>query len=253
VRIPNLAGFAKDEVIIPSHSRNVYDAAIRAVGVKIIEVETPEARVGPCRQEARLTDQAPRTFGAVAREQLPWLYPLARRLVGEHAEDVVQECLIKAFRGFEQLRDQQAAPAWFRQILLNCVRDRHRREASLPRQDPVDDVDSYSLYRTIAQEDPWPYSDSVHLDFLATFDEDDVWRVLDRIDPRYRVPLVLVHMEGMPTAQVARMFGVARGTVLSWLHRGRKLFERELWRYAEETGQLTGAAGAGDQPSVEVP
>ncbi len=42
VRIPNLAGFAKDEVIIPSHSRNVYDAAIRAVGVKIVEVETPE-------------------------------------------------------------------------------------------------------------------------------------------------------------------------------------------------------------------
>ena len=42
VRIPNLAGFPKDEVIIPTHSRNVYDAAIRAVGVKVIEVESPE-------------------------------------------------------------------------------------------------------------------------------------------------------------------------------------------------------------------
>jgi uncharacterized pyridoxal phosphate-dependent enzyme len=42
VRLPNLIGFAKDEVIIPGHSRNVYDAAIRAVGVKILEVETPE-------------------------------------------------------------------------------------------------------------------------------------------------------------------------------------------------------------------
>ncbi len=42
VRIPNLTGFAKDEVIIPGHSRNVYDAAIRAVGVKVLEVETPE-------------------------------------------------------------------------------------------------------------------------------------------------------------------------------------------------------------------
>lgn len=42
VRIPNLEGFAKDEVIIPGHSRNVYDAAIRAVGVKIVEAETPE-------------------------------------------------------------------------------------------------------------------------------------------------------------------------------------------------------------------
>jgi len=50
VRIPNLAGFPKDEVIIPTHSRNVYDAAIRAVGVKVIEVDSPEAlqlAIGP--------------------------------------------------------------------------------------------------------------------------------------------------------------------------------------------------------------
>ena len=50
VRIPNLAGFPKDEVIIPTHSRNVYDAAIRAVGVKVLEVDTPEAltlAIGP--------------------------------------------------------------------------------------------------------------------------------------------------------------------------------------------------------------
>src|SRR6188768_1489877 len=43
VRLPNLSGFPKDEVIIPRHSRNVYDAAIRAVGVKVIEVDSPEA------------------------------------------------------------------------------------------------------------------------------------------------------------------------------------------------------------------
>ncbi|PYQ01285.1 MAG: hypothetical protein DMF82_19660, partial [Acidobacteria bacterium] len=45
-----LTGFAKDEVIIPKHSRNVYDAAVRAVGVRVIEVTTPaelEAALGP--------------------------------------------------------------------------------------------------------------------------------------------------------------------------------------------------------------
>lgn len=180
------------------------------------------------------------TFGTIAREQLPWLYALARRLVrDEHqAEDVVQECLTKAYRSFDGLRDQQAAPAWFRQILLNCVRDRHRRDARLPRVDPVDPLPEYSLYRQIAEADPWPYSDSVHLDFLCRFDDDDVWKVLDRVKPLYRAPLVLVHIEGMRTAQVARMFGVAQGTVLSWLHRGRKQFERELWSYATEHGLL---------------
>ena len=50
VRIPNLAGFPKDEVIIPRHSRNVYDAAVRNVGVRIIEVDTMaelESALGP--------------------------------------------------------------------------------------------------------------------------------------------------------------------------------------------------------------
>jgi L-seryl-tRNA(Ser) seleniumtransferase len=50
VRIPNLAGFPRDEVVIPKHSRNVYDAALRAVGVRVIEVTTPaelDAALGP--------------------------------------------------------------------------------------------------------------------------------------------------------------------------------------------------------------
>src|SRR5712691_3332324 len=50
VRIPNLAGFPRDEVVIPKHSRNVYDAALRAVGVRVIEVSTPaelDAALGP--------------------------------------------------------------------------------------------------------------------------------------------------------------------------------------------------------------
>lgn len=193
-----------------------------------------------------LLEEADRSgFTAVAREQLPWLYSLARRLVGDEAEDAVQECLLKAYRSFDTLRDHQAAPAWFRQILLNSVRDRYRRASGLPREEPVDPLPEYSLYRKIAEEDPWPYSDSVHLDFLHSFEEADVWRVLDRIDPRYRVPLVLVHMEGFSTKHVARMLGAPLGTVLSWLHRGRKLFERELWDYAAERGMVSEPRGGG--------
>lgn len=50
VRIPDLTGFPKDEVVIPKHSRNVYDAAVRSVGVRITEVGTTEeleAALGP--------------------------------------------------------------------------------------------------------------------------------------------------------------------------------------------------------------
>jgi uncharacterized pyridoxal phosphate-dependent enzyme len=50
VRLPNLSGFPKDEAIIPAHSRNVYDAAIRSLGVRVVEVTTLaefEAALGP--------------------------------------------------------------------------------------------------------------------------------------------------------------------------------------------------------------
>ena len=50
VRIPNLTGFPKDEVVIPKHSRNEYDAAIRSIGVRIVEVGDADefrAALGP--------------------------------------------------------------------------------------------------------------------------------------------------------------------------------------------------------------
>lgn len=181
-----------------------------------------------------MAEAEPVSFRAVARQQLPWLYSLARRLDRDRAEETVQECLLRAYRSFDSLRDPEAAPAWFRQILVNCSRDLHRRQTRKVDEVPLDDTSDYTLYRKIADEDPLPYSDTVHLDFLHSFSDEDVWNVLDRLQPMYRVPLVLVHMEGLTTKDVARMLGVPLNTVLSWLHRGRRHFEKEMWDYAEE-------------------
>ncbi len=171
-------------------------------------------------------------FAALARDQLPRLYSLARRLVARDAEDLVQEALLKAYRGFDRLHDPVAAEAWFTAILVNCARDRYRRAQRKLEETLVDPVDRFSLYRTVADRDPFPYSDSLHLDFLCRFGTEDVWEVLALLPEIYRVPLVLVHMEGMPTKEVASLLDVPIGTLLARLHRGRKLFERTLWEYA---------------------
>ncbi|MGH8945114.1 MAG: RNA polymerase sigma factor [Acidimicrobiia bacterium] len=178
------------------------------------------------------------SFVQIAREQLPWLYSLARRIAAHQAEDVVQDCLMKAYLSFDSLRDPVAAPAWFRQILINCARDLHRKGLRRVDESPIDEIPDYTLYRRIADEDPLPYSDSVHLDFLHSFSEEDVWNVLDRLEPKQRIPLVLVHMEGLSVKEVSRMLGVPLNTVLSWLHRGRKRFEMEMWDYADEKDLL---------------
>ncbi|TDD72022.1 sigma-70 family RNA polymerase sigma factor [Jiangella aurantiaca] len=181
----------------------------------------------------------------LARDELPGLYALARRLAGRNdAEDVVQEALLRACQAFGSLRDHQAGARWLRVILANVWRDRVRKDLRAPRELPVDDVERFSLYRTLVEEDPFPYSDSLHLDFLSAFTDDDVDTVLDRLPPRYRAPLVLRYVEGFATAQIARMLELPLGTVLSQLHRGRRLFEREMWNYAAECGLLPDQGGA---------
>ncbi len=173
-------------------------------------------------------------FRALAAEQLPRLYGLARRLAGDDAEDAVQDCLLKAFRGFGRLDDAAAAPAWLTSILVNCCRDRARARARRPVEVELDELDEFSLYRKLADEDPFPYSDSLHLDFLELFGADDVRAILTSLPEHYRVPLVLTYMDGFHTKEVAWMLKLPLGTVLAQLHRGRKLFEKRLWDYAEE-------------------
>ena len=182
------------------------------------------------------------SFRTLAREQLPRLYSLARRLVGDDAEDAVQDCLLKAFQAFHQLNEAAAGPAWLTTILVNCCRDRGRAKARRPEEVDLDEVEEFSLYRKIAYEDPFPYSDSLHLDFLGEFGPEDVRAVLMRLPELYRIPLVLVYMDGYLARQVAGMLDAPLGTVLARLHRGRKLFEKQLWDYAEKSGLLREAA-----------
>ncbi len=177
-------------------------------------------------------------FRAIAAPQLPRLYAIARRLVGDDAEDAVQDCLLKAFRRFDSLAEPAAVPAWLVTILVNCCRDRGRARVRRPDEVELDEAERFSLFRTIADEDPFPYSDSLHLDFLQQFGREDLHAVLLGLPEMYRVPLVLVHMDGFSTREVADMLGAPRGTVLARLHRGRKLLEKRLWDYARSHGLL---------------
>lgn len=193
-----------------------------------------KADAGPSARESRAKER----FRLLAEEQLPRLYSIARRLVGDEAEDAVQDALLKAYRAFDQLEHVAAGPAWFASIVVNVCRDRGRARARAPVEVSIESVGEFSLYRKIADEDPFPYSDSLHLDFLEQFGPEDVRAVLERLPDRYRIPLLLVYVDGLATKEVARLLEAPLGTVLAQLHRGRKLFERELWAYAEENGLL---------------
>ena len=185
---------------------------------------------------------------ALAREQLPGLYALARQLAGPRAEDLVQETLLRACRSFHTLRDLRAGPKWLRVIMVNVWRDGLRRTGRSPRHVSVDEGEGFSLYRTLVDEDPLPYSDTLHVDFLGAFSQEDIHLVLARLPEHLRAPLVLRYVEGFTTGEIAELLDLPPGTVYSHLHRGRQRFEKALWDYAEESGLLDG----GPAPSTAV-
>ena len=73
----------------------------------------------------------------------------------------------------------------------------------------------FSLYRTLIDEDPLPYSDSLHTDFLGAFDHDDLREVLLRMPEIYQAPLVLRYMDGFSTKEIARLLDAPLGTILA--------------------------------------
>lgn len=186
-----------------------------------------------------------RAFSDVARDHLDGLYGFCVRLTNDpsDADDLVQETLLRGMRAYDDLRDPSRAKGWLFAIATNAARDlfraRGRQVATVP-IDTVDaDGDEFSLFQTLAIEDPFPYSDELHLDFLRLFGDDDVRTVFGSITPAFRLPLILTVVHGFSCKEAAAILDIPLGTVLTRLHRGRKQLERGLWEYAVTNGLVT--------------
>jgi RNA polymerase sigma-70 factor (ECF subfamily) len=179
-----------------------------------------------------------RSFEELALPHLRSVYRLALRLAGDAtaAEDLVQDTYLKALQAFPALRDPARVRPWLFQILSRLVTDRHRASGREVPLDAEQDLDRFSLYERIAEEDPFPYSERLHDDFLAQFHDEDVRRALLALPEAYRVPLVLLYAEEMSYRELSEVLGCPLGTVMSRLHRGRKALERELWDCARRRG-----------------
>lgn len=179
-----------------------------------------------------------RRFEELTLPHLKSLYGLAVRLVGDGsaAEDLVQDTYLKAIQAFPALRDPERVRPWLFQILSRLVTDRKRTEDREVLTGDCKELDRFCLYDLIAQEDPFPYSDHLHEDFLAQFQDEEVRGALLALPEEYRVPLVLLYAEGMSYRELATFLGCPLGTVMSRLHRGRKILERALWECAKRRG-----------------
>jgi len=185
-------------------------------------------------------------FADVAREHLDRLYGFCVHLASDRteAEDLLQETLLRAMGAYSELRQPDRAKGWLFAIATNVWRDQLRgrgRRVPTASLDALENDDGFSLFQTIAIEDPFPYSDELHLDFLRLFQDEDVQAVFGAINPNYRLPIILTVVHGFSCKEAAAVLDVPLGTVLSRLHRGRKELERGMWDYAVTHGLVTQA------------
>lgn len=179
--------------------------------------------------------KAPMEFEDVVRPHLNYLYSFAVRLCGDRAiaEDLVQDTLLRAFRGFARLRNRERPRLWLTRILTSCHYDRFRAEHEVSETLSLDDETHFDLFDKITEEDPFPYSDRVHLDFMELFDDVKIIEVLKRLHPAYRTAVILAYVYGYKAREIAEITDSSVGTVVARLFRARRQLERALWDYAQ--------------------
>src|SRR5438876_7253185 len=155
------------------------------------------------------------------------VYRVARHLVGskEEAEDLVQETYARAFRSWRSFTPGTNLRAWLLRILTNLNIDRGRRKQRTPDTQPLEEGD-YFLYNKLEES-----SRDANLDeerIVERLSQNDVVSALSAVPHNFRDVVVLVDIGDFTYADAASILDIPVGTVMSRLHRGRRILKREL-------------------------
>ena len=155
------------------------------------------------------------------------VYRVARRLVStrEEAEDLVQETYARAFRSWRSFTPGTNLRAWLLRILTNLNIDRGRRKQRAPDEQPLEESD-YFLYNRLEQASRDGNTDEERV--VERLSQDDIVGALAGVPHDFRDVVVLVDIGDFTYQDAAQILDSPIGTVMSRLHRGRRILKREL-------------------------
>ena len=181
------------------------------------------------------------------RDALPYLdqlYGAALRMTRNpaDAEDLVQEAFAKAFAAFHQFKPGTNLKAWLYRILTNTFINSYRKRQREPQQQMTEEVEDWQ----IAQAESHTSSGlkSAEAEALERLPDSDVKDALQQLPEDFRMAVYLADVEGFAYKEIAEIMESPVGTVMSRLHRGRRMLRELLTDYARERGMA--AAGARD-------
>jgi RNA polymerase sigma-70 factor (ECF subfamily) len=141
----------------------------------------------------------------------------------EEAEDLMQEAYARAFRSWRSYTPGTNLRAWLLRILTNLNIDRGRRAQRTPDQQPLEEGD-YFLYNRIEAATGETDEERV----LERLSQDHVAEALSAVPHDFRDVVVLVDIGDFSYADAAQILDIPIGTVMSRLHRGRRILKKEL-------------------------
>jgi len=155
------------------------------------------------------------------------VFRVARRMVGsrEEAEDLVQDTYARAFRAWQQYQPGTNLRAWLLRILTNLNIDRGRRVQRAPDSQPLEEGD-YFLYNKLESSLPDENPDEERV--IQRLSQNAVVESLAEIPHDFRDVIVLVDIGEFSYAEAAQILDIPVGTVMSRLHRGRRLLKQQL-------------------------
>src|SRR6266581_5807062 len=155
------------------------------------------------------------------------VYRVARHLVGsrEEAEDLMQETYARAFRSWQTFTPGTNLRAWLLRILTNLNIDRGRRQQRTPQTTSLDEKGDYYLYDRLEEAEGKPLDEERVIERLS---QDSIVDALAEVPHDFRDVLVLVDIGDFSYADAAQILDIPIGTVMSRLHRGRRILKREL-------------------------
>jgi RNA polymerase sigma-70 factor, ECF subfamily len=186
----------------------------------------------PSTAEARRLAEEARArvrFEEEALELSDQVYRVARRLVGsrEEAEDLVQQTYERAFRSWRQFTPGTNLRAWLLRILTNLNIDRGRRQQRSPQTTSLDtEAGDYFLYNKLEGQSADGTVDEERV--LDRLSQDSIVDALAEVPHDFRDVLVLVDIGEFSYADAAQILDIPIGTVMSRLHRGRRILKKNL-------------------------
>src|SRR5947208_5643198 len=166
-------------------------------------------------------------FEEEALELSDQVYRVARRLASsrEEAEDLVQQTYERAFRSWRQFTPGTNMRAWLLRILTNLNIDRGRRSQRAPDTTPLEEGDYYLANKVAAAEGEQALDQERVVERLS---QDGIVDALSEVPHDFRDVIVLVDIGEFSYAEAAQILDVPIGTVMSRLHRGRRILKQRL-------------------------